>query len=248
MRYWAANGRPGMDMAFDEGQMKIGRRLAIKLLNASKFALGLGCTGGRRRVTEPLDRSMLAGLAAPRRRGHRRLRPLRLRPGPRAHRGALLVVLRRLPRAGEEPGLQRRAPARSRPRPRSALALEALLKLFAPFLPYVTEEVWSWWQEGSIHRSSWPDAAADLRTAAGDGDPLVLAVAAEVLSEVRRAKSEAKRSMRAEVDQVVVTDTAERLGALDQAAVDVRGAGVIDRALLDEGDTFAVAVTLGADA
>ena len=62
VRYWAANGRPGMDVVFDEGQLKIGRKLAIKLLNASKFALGLGSTTGGE-VTEPLDRSMLAALA-----------------------------------------------------------------------------------------------------------------------------------------------------------------------------------------
>ena len=70
VRYWAANGRPGMDLAVDEGQMKVGRRLAIKLLNASKFALGFGVAPPAT-VTEPLDRAMLVELAAPRRRGHR---------------------------------------------------------------------------------------------------------------------------------------------------------------------------------
>ena len=107
VRYWAANGRPGMDVVFDEGQLKIGRKLAIKLLNASKFALGPRVHDGRRghRAARPVD----AGRAGrPRRRGHRRLRPLRLRPGHRAHRGLLLVVLRRLRRAGEEPGVRRR--------------------------------------------------------------------------------------------------------------------------------------------
>src|SRR5690606_36922713 len=62
VRYWAANGRPGMDVAFDESQIKIGRRLAIKLLNASKFALGLSATVYGE-VTDPLDRSMLVALA-----------------------------------------------------------------------------------------------------------------------------------------------------------------------------------------
>ena len=61
VRYWSANGRPGMDMAFHEDQMKIGRRLAIKVLNASKFALGFGSSTAP--VTEPLDQAMLVELA-----------------------------------------------------------------------------------------------------------------------------------------------------------------------------------------
>ena len=109
------------------------------------------------------------------------------------------------------------------------LALEALLKLFAPFLPYVTEEVWSWWRDGSIHRSAWPDGDA-LRTAAAGADPLPLRVAADVLTEVRRAKSEAKQSMRAAIARVVVTDTAERLAALALVADDLKDAGVVGRA------------------
>ena len=69
VRYWSACGRPGIDTAFDEGQMKVGRRLAIKMLNASKFVLSRVAPGRRGRwarhcVTAPLDQAMLAELAA----------------------------------------------------------------------------------------------------------------------------------------------------------------------------------------
>src|SRR5262249_27277113 len=64
IRYWAASGRPGVDTAVDEGQMKVGRRLAIKLLNASKFALGVigDHEPAADAVTDALDRSMLGEL------------------------------------------------------------------------------------------------------------------------------------------------------------------------------------------
>ena len=111
--------------------------------------------------------------------------------------------------------------------------------------------MWSWWREGSIHRSSWPDAdelwaivEADVADAGDEPVPEVLAVAAAVLGEVRRAKSEAKRSMRAPVASVIVTDTADRLALLALAAADVRSAGNVASLETVEGDGFSVAVTL----
>ncbi len=119
VRYWAASARLGTDAAFDEGQMKIGRRLAIKVLNASKFALGFG------EVDADAQRHAAAGprdaRRARRRGGHRDRRAGELRPheGSRGDRDVLLDVLRRLPRAGQGPRLRgrRRGPGRP-PRPR----------------------------------------------------------------------------------------------------------------------------------
>jgi len=243
VRYWSANGRPGMDMTFDEGQMKIGRRLAIKLLNASKFALGFGAPAAGTPITAPLDRAMLvrlADLVDDATAAFDRFDYARALERTEAHFWSFcddyLELVKNRAYGDDDGAASARAALH--------LALEAILKLFAPFLPYVTEEVWSWWRTGSIHRAAWP-VAADLRAAAGDGDPAVLSVAADVLTEVRRAKSEAKRSMRAEVTAITVIDTPERLGALDQAAGDVRAAGVIGRLLLDKGEAFAVEVTLG---
>ena len=241
VRYWAAGGRPGMDIAFDEQQMKIGRKLANKLLNASKLALGLESTTDGQ-VTDPVDASMLAGLADlvdEATAAFDRFDYARALERTEAFFWSfcddyLELVKNRAYGASGEAG---RASARAA----LGRALEAQLKLFAPFLPFVTEEVWSWWRTGSIHRSSWPTSDA-LRVAGGD--PAVLAVAGEVLGRVRKAKSEAQRSMRADVATVVVTDTPERLALLAPALDDVRAAGAIAELTTVEGDGFAVEVIL----
>ncbi|MDD9369188.1 MAG: valine--tRNA ligase [Acidimicrobiales bacterium] len=256
VRYWAANGRPGMDVVFDEGQFKIGRKLAIKLLNASKFALGLESTTVGD-VTHPLDRAMLAALAdlvAESTAAFDRYDYARAIERTEAFFWSYcddymeLVKNRAYGSAGDEGAASARTAL--------GLALRTMLGLFAPFLPFVTEEVWSWWQEGSVHRSPWPSADA-LREAAGadDGaspgdepDPEVLAVAAAVLGEVRKAKSEAKRSMRTEVTAAVVTDTPDRLALLALGADDVRSAGRIDALTTEAGDTLTVSVDLAPEA
>ena len=85
-----------------------------------------------------------------------------------------------------------------------------LLRLFAPFLPFVTEEVWSWWRTGSVHAARWP-SGDELRALGGDGDERVLEVAAELLGEIRKAKSAAQQSLGSEVGRVRMHDTPERL-------------------------------------
>ncbi len=107
-----------------------------------------------------------------------------------------------------------------------SVALSVIQRLFAPFLPFVTEEVWSWWMAGSVHEAEWP-RAEPLRELAGDARRDIVTIAADVIREVRRAKSEAKASMRAEVASVTVTDRAERLDGLALIADDLRDAGRI---------------------
>jgi valyl-tRNA synthetase len=251
VRYWAASGRPGVDTAFDEGQMKVGRRLSIKLLNASKFVLSrlnlvpTEPDAEEGDVTAPLDQAMLAGLAA------------LVDEATAAFEG--YDYARALERAetffwgfcddylelvkSRAYGGQGDAAAASANRALT-LALSTLLRLFAPFLPFVTEEVWSWWKDGSVHRSAWP-AADELRAPAGPGaDPLVLEVASTVLGEIRKAKTVAQASMRAEVARVVVRDTAPRLAALASAAGDVRDAGRIAELVTEEADEASVTVEL----
>jgi valyl-tRNA synthetase len=118
-----------------------------------------------------------------------------------------------------------------------------LLRAFAPFLPYVTEEVWSWWREGSIHRSVWPEPD-ELKVSDG-ADPDVYEVAAEVLTEVRKAKALAKVSLKVPARHVTVHAPAERLAKLGQAADDLREAGGIQDLQLLEADDTSIDIELG---
>ena len=178
VRYWAASGRPGTDTAFDEQQMKVGRRLAIKLLNASKFALGFGAVDADTPVTEALDRAMLATLAdlvddATRAfDGFDYARALERTESFfwRFCDDYLELVKSRAYGEADAPASAATASARAA----LQVALSTLHRLLAPFLPFTCEEAWSWWMEGSVHLAAWPDAAA-IRAVAGDGDPAALA-------------------------------------------------------------------------
>jgi valyl-tRNA synthetase len=125
--------------------------------------------------------------------------------------------------------------------------LSVILRLFAPFLPFVTEEVWSWWRDGSIHRAAWPTPDDVLREIGGGPDragALALERAALVLSEVRRTKSEAKRPLTTPVVQATVRDTSDNLTSLRTSESDVRAAGFVELLTLLESDAFSVTVDL----
>jgi valyl-tRNA synthetase len=245
VRYWAANGRPGTDTAFDPGQMKVGRRLAMKLLNASRFALAQAEPRGP--VTVPVDRAMLTSLA-------------RLVEDATAHFEdcQYATVLERTERwfwsfcdDYLELVKSRRYGAQGPELAASAntallASLSVILRLFAPFLPFVTEEVWSWWQSGSVHRVKWPEPSELLSLIGGadDGAALALERAALVLGEVRKTKSEAKRKLSTPVSRLVVRDSAAHLAALRTAEADLRSSGFVDELVQEESETFGVEVTL----
>ncbi|HEY4428532.1 MAG TPA: valine--tRNA ligase [Solirubrobacteraceae bacterium] len=246
VRYWAANGRPGADTAFDPQQMKVGRRLAVKLLNASKFALADLPPEGPA-LNHPLDRAVIARLSGVVREAtssfedYDYARALERTEEFFWWYCDFYLELIKGRRYDPDPDVSASVSHALR------LSLSAFQRLFAPFLPFVSEEVWSWWQEGSVHRAPWPDADELAASAAGahrNGEEMALEVTADVLREVRKAKSQARRPMRAPVRRVVVRDTAARLQALDLGSGDLVAAGAIELLEPVEDDEFVVEVEL----
>jgi valyl-tRNA synthetase len=245
VRWRAAGSRPGTDSPFDEAQMKIGRRLAIKLLNASKFALSLGASEDTASVSEPLDRALLAALAGVVREATEALDAFNYTRALEVTETFFWTFCDDyLELVKDRAYGSRGADAAESAKATLAAALSVQLRLFAPFLPFVTEEVWSWWQEGTIHRAAWP-AFEPLHESAQGGDASVLADTAVVLAGVRKAKSEAKTSMRTDVPAAVVRGPAEAIARVKLAADDLSATGRIQDLRFDDGgDTLTVAVTL----
>jgi valyl-tRNA synthetase len=238
VRYWAASARLGVDTAFDLAQIRIGRRLAIKILNAARFVLGfesaadaiaVPSAGRDPGITEPIDRALVRRLADVVERCTSALEAY-------DHAAALeqaerffwffcddyleLVKARAYGEFGPAAAASAVAALRT--------GLSAVLRLLAPFLPFVTEEVWSWWQDGSVHRSDWPDAPA-LRSAASPGDDGVLEAAAAAIAAIRKAKSQARVPMKNPIPLLIFTAQQADLDALQAASSDVQASGHVEK-------------------
>ncbi|TCP56488.1 valyl-tRNA synthetase [Tamaricihabitans halophyticus] len=228
VRHWAASGRPGTDTTFDEAQLKIGRRLATKLLHASKFVLSF--TEPERATSEGawlLDRAVFDELDAVINQATEAFENYEYTTAlERIERFFWFfcddyLELVKLRAYGQHEGTA------------SALAtlrgtLHALLRLFAPFLPYCTEEVWSWWQQGSVHLASWPTPGDGAKVREPGGAEAVLETAQLVLGAIRKSKSAAKVSMRAPVARVQVATSPAEGEILRQLDADIRAAGSVE--------------------
>jgi len=235
VRYWAASGRPGGDTAFDPGQMRVGRRLAIKLLNASKFALSpfdkaQGDREPRGPVSVGVDRGLLTNLARLVRESTDDLENYQYTRVLERTESLFwffcdnyleLVKARRYGDHGPELAGSANAALLA--------SLSVFLRLFAPFLPFATEEIWSWWQPGSVHVAKWPTEAEMLEAAGGADERGVkaLQLAAHVLGEIRKKKSEEQRPLKTPVARVVIRAPERDLELLPDVDRDLRASGLI---------------------
>jgi valyl-tRNA synthetase len=226
VRYWAASARPGVDTAFSEDQMKVGRKLATKLLNVTKFVLGFGEANPSATPTEAVDIAMLARLASVVDEATTAFETYDYARALEKSESFFwwfcddYVELVKTRAYSEGAGSDSARAALQR-------ALSTLQRLFAPHIPFATEEVWSWWQNGSIHRASWPTRTDLLGgTTAVESTEALLDAVCNVLAAIRRTKTEAKVSQRAEVEHVSVHATDAQISQLQMGLVDLLNAGV----------------------
>jgi valyl-tRNA synthetase len=240
VRYWAASSRLGVDAAFDvqnPTQVKIGRRLAIKVLNAAKFILGFDGRADAP-VTVPVDRSMLAELAEVVAGATRALEAY-------DHARALELTETFFWTFCDDylELVKERAYAAASPEQASAVAalktaLSVLLRLFAPVIPFATEEAWRWSNPGSVHRAPWP--TVDDLAARGEAGVELLELASLALTGIRRAKTDAKVSQKAPVASAVIAAPAAAIVLLESVASDLRAVGRIATLTFVESEQFEV--------
>ena len=247
VRYWAASARPGIDTAFSEEQMKVGRKLATKLLNASKFVLGFGEPPADATPSSALDLAMLARVAHTVDEATRAFDDYDYARALERTEATFwwfcddyveLVKGRAYGVHGDDGAASAQVSLR--------LALSALQRLLAPFIPFATESVWRWWQSGSVHTASWP-SAEEFSTS---GDDAILDPVGEVLAQIRRSKTEAKTSQKTPVSLASVRASSAHCAAIESARAEITDAGSVESWEMNTDDSLStpsVTVQLAAD-
>jgi valyl-tRNA synthetase len=245
VRYWAVGARPGVDTAFSEDQMKVGRKLATKLLNVSKFVLGIGEVADDVVPTEAIDVAMLhrlAGVVDEATAAFEAFDYARVLERTEeffwwfCDDYVELVKTRGYLSHTEDGAMSARAALRR--------ALSTLQRLLAPLLPFVTEEVWSWWQAGSVHQSQWPTSHELTQgLASGPNEDLLDAICGAI-GVIRRAKTEAKVSQRAVVTEASFVTSADAATAITAGWADIADAGSVEKWSVSTADTNEITVNV----
>ena len=247
VRYWAAGARPGVDTAFSEDQMKVGRKLATKILNVTKFVLGFGDADESVAPTEQVDCAMLHRLAAVVEECTTAFEAFDYARALERTESFFwwfcddyveLVKTRAYSEDSPEGSLSARIALRR--------ALSTLQRLFAPLLPFATEEVWNWWQTGSVHQAQWPTSAELTASISTSPDEALLNSVCTTLAIIRRSKTEAKVSQRQGVDMASITASADAARAITAGWIDIANAGSVAQweIAISENAEIAVVVTL----
>ena len=245
VRYWAAGARPGVDTAFSEDQMKVGRKLATKLLNVSKFVLSFGDADESVDPTEALDVAMLHRLASVVEEATSAFEAFDYARVLERTESFFwwfcddyveLVKTRAYADDGNAGADSARVALRR--------ALSTLQRLFAPILPFAAEEVWNWWHTTSVHRSTWPTTTELVGATQFDNADAFIEAVCGAIALVRRSKTEAKVSQKAVVENVVFTASQAQSDAITSGWQDIANAGSVTAWSVTVSDTAEIAAVV----
>ena len=239
-RYWAASARLGADTAFDENVWKIGKRLVTKLFNAAKFVLSQ--TGEEAPITSELDRAFIAKLRTLVEESTMNFESFQYAHALQQTESffwthltdTYLELVKARARAFADGATGDEAEASGSAVASLRLGLSVLVRLFAPVLPYITEEVWSWSfakeiplgtteTPGSVHRAAWPNAS-DFEGVAVPDHAASFDTAVATLAAINKAKADAEVSMGRGVAMLRLAVSPETLVVLENVASDVLSA------------------------
>ena len=228
VRYWSLAARLGVDTAFDEKVLKVGRRLVVKIYNATRYVLGQDAPAGP--ITHPLDLGFLHQLQGV-------IETTTAYFDSMDYAQALDVIERFFWDSFTDSYLElakARARSESDPGGRASAVLalrqglSILLRLLAPYLPYVTEEAWSWDFAGdekkSIHLASWPETGelAPLGTSLEHAEVYELAKGA--LGAINRAKTQAGGTVGRHVTSLTIAAPEKVLAVFKKVEADLLAA------------------------
>lgn len=224
LRYWASTAKLGEDVATQDKDFQNGQKLITKMFNASKFThmhLEDYTRGTKPKTLLPFDKWMISKL-------HSALKSATLSLDgyhySKARQETDMLFFNRLCDNYLELSKDRlyNPDVRGDDERVSGqytlyTVLNSVLKMYAPFVPFVTEEIYSWKFANeehfkSIHNASWPEFSDSLidEDAEQAGD-----IAINVLGEVRKFKSEKQLSMKEELSSITVTSSKDITPFLD---------------------------------
>jgi valyl-tRNA synthetase len=242
VRYWSLSARLGTDTAFDEKVLKVGRRLVVKLWNAARFVLQQEGEPGP--IVRDLDLSFLSRLRETVAKANEALEAFDY--------AVALGVIERFFWSGFTDTYVKMVKARCRAEGDAQgrgsalatlrLAMDTFVRLLAPFLPYVTEEVWSWTAKdpgASVHRAPWPTEAEFAHLPRVEGEGAVFDAAVAFLEAVNRAKSSRGATVGRHIKHLKASATARTLALFDRGRDDVLAAARV------QGQAFEANAALG---
>lgn len=247
VRYWACNGRPGVDTAYDEGVMKNGRRLVTKMLNASKYLLTIlndldvdVDVLNNLEITNKVDQSFLFKLNEVVNRASIAFEDLDYARSLEVSESIFWdfcdnYVEIAKSRAYGSQGVKQAQQAGAT----LLVALDTFTKLFAPVIPFTCEEIYSWSHDESIHIQAWPKEKDILgRISDKEIGVELYNYATDLSVHPRKYKTENKISLKTELRLYKINDALFKKEWFDAVEKDIKDVSKADEVEFSPAENF----------